>query len=167
MLCSAAQRAHLHDLPRGVQHRRHLALQAPTQRGAELESEVEGLKLYLETAEADRINTANPLGERPPAMSVELYERFLPFAIALGVEKPWTRHFERVLPREAAQYTPSNISGSSVRGVGSPLDMNTAVASALTAGVAAAAPVSQSSGGGSGGGGSSGGGGGGGGGGGW
>ena len=142
-------------------------LQAPTSRGAEIASEVEGFRLYLETAEADRINTANPLGERPPAMSVELYERFLPFAIALGVEKPWTRHFERVLPREAAEYTPSNISGSSVRGVGSPLDMNTAVASALTAGVAAAAPVSQSSGGGSGGGGSSGGGGGGGGGGGW
>ena len=147
-------------------------LQAPTKAGAQLASEIEGFKLYLETAEADRINTANPLGDRPPMMSLELYERFLPYAIALGVERPWTEHFEAVMPEAAQSYQPTNIRGSGLGGTGRPLAINTAVAAALTAGVAAAAPKSQSSSGGgfssgSGGGGFSGGGGGGGGGGGW
>ena len=144
---------------------------APTPAGAELDAEIEGFKLYLDTAEADRINTANPLGDRPPLMSLDLYERFLPYAIALGVEEPWTEQFRHAMPQAAAEYAPTNLSGSDIGRIGSNLDFNTAVAAALTAGVAAAAPVSQSSGGGfssgSGGGGFSGGGGGGGGGGGW
>ncbi len=150
-----------------------ILLRAPTQKGAQISSEIDGFKLYLETAEKDRINTANPLGDRPPAMTVELYERFLPYAVALGVEKPWTKQFEDTLPLEAKNYEPSYAHGSLVDGqMGSPFKMSDALATAMTAGVAAAAPVSQSSssGGfssGSSGGGFSGGGGGGGGGGGW
>ncbi len=147
-------------------------LKAPTKIGAKVSAEIEGFKLYLETAEADRINTANPLGESPPAMTTELYERFLPYAVALGVEKPWTKQFETSMPQAARDYQPSYASGPLMRSRGgSPIKMSEALAGALTAGVAAAAPRSQSSGSGfssgSGGGGSSGGGGGGGGGGGW
>lgn len=147
-------------------------LRAPTQKGAKISAEIEGFKLYLEKAEEARINTANPLGEKPPAMTVELYERFLPYAVALGVEKPWTKYFEKIMPKEAANYQPSYAHGKYIDAGGSPMDMSKAMATALTAGVAAAAPVSQSSssGGfssGGGGGGFSGGGGGGGGGGGW
>ena len=149
-------------------------LRAPTKRGAQISSEIDGFKLYLETAEKDRINTANPLGDRPPAMTVDLYERFMPYALALGVEKPWTKQFETTMPREAKDYQPSYAHGDMInmRG-GSPFKMSDALATAMTAGVAAAAPVSQSSGSsggfssGSSGGGFSGGGGGGGGGGGW
>ena len=149
-------------------------LRAPTKRGAQISSEIDGFKLYLETAEKDRINTANPLGEQPPAMTVDLYERFMPYALALGVEKPWTKQFETTMPREAKDYQPSYAHGDAInmRG-GSPFKMSDALATAMTAGVAAAAPVSQSSGSsggfssGSSGGGFSGGGGGGGGGGGW
>lgn len=149
-------------------------LRAPTKRGAQISSEIDGFKLYLETAEKDRINTANPVGDRPPAMTVDLYERFMPYALALGVEKPWTKQFETTLPREAKNYQPSYAHGNMIdmRG-GSPFKMSDAFATAMTAGVAAAAPVSQSSGSsggfssGSSGGGFSGGGGGGGGGGGW
>ena len=151
-----------------------ILLRAPTKKGAQITSEIEGFKLYLETAEEDRINTANPLGDRPPMMSVDLYERFMPYAVALGAEKPWTKQFETTLPLEAKNYEPSYAHGSLMdgRSGGAPWKMSDALATAMTAGVAAAAPVSQSSssGGfssGSSGGGSSGGGGGGGGGGGW
>ncbi len=148
-------------------------LRAPTKKGAQISSEIDGLKLYLETAEKVRIDTANPIGERPPLMTVELYERFMPYAVALGVEKPWTKQFENTLPREAKEYQPSYAHGSLIDSKGGvPWKMSDALATAMTAGVAAAAPVSQSSssGGfssGGGGGGFSGGGGGGGGGGGW
>lgn len=147
-------------------------LPAPTRYGAQISSEIDGFELYLKTAEEKRINTADPLSERPPAMTTELYERFLPYAMALGVEKPWTKQFETSLPIEAKEYRPSYAHGNALRAGRSPVNFSKSLSKTLTAGVAAAAPVSQSSssGGfssGSGGGGFSGGGGGGGGGGGW
>ena len=122
-------------------------LRAPTKKGAQITSEIDGFKLYLETAEKDRINTANPLGDRPPMMTVELYERFMPYAVALGAEKPWTKQFEDTLPLEAKNYEPSYAHGSLMDGKsgGAPWKMSDALATAMTAGVAAAAPVSQSS----------------------
>lgn len=150
-----------------------ILLRAPTRKGARINAEIDGFKLYLETAEKERINTANPIGEQAPMMTVELYERFMPYAVALGVEKPWTKQFEDTLPLEAKNYQPSYAHGSIIDSKGGvPWKMSDALATAMTAGVAAAAPVSQSSssGGfssGGGGGGFSGGGGGGGGGGGW
>ncbi|WP_298917088.1 DUF2207 domain-containing protein [uncultured Algimonas sp.] len=152
-----------------------ILLPAPTKHGAKVGAEIEGFKLYLETAEKDRLNMADPVSGRPPAMTVELYERFLPYAMALGVEKPWTKQFETSLPREAAEYRPAYAHGDMLSGRGDPVDFTRSLNKTLTSGVAAAAPVSQSSGSGSssgfssgsGGGGFSGGGGGGGGGGGW
>jgi len=63
-------------------------------------------------------------------MTVDLYERFMPYAVALGAEKQ-----------------PSYAHGSLMegRGGGAPWKMSDALATAMTAGVAAAAPVSQSS----------------------
>lgn len=145
-------------------------LPAPTRYGAQITAEIDGFKLYLETAEEKRINTADPLSDRPPAMTVKLYERFLPFAMALGVEKPWTHQFETSMPVEAKAYRPSYAHGNALRAGRSPVDFSRTLGKTLTAGVAAAAPVSQSSGSGfssGSGGGFSGGGGGGGGGGGW
>ncbi len=149
-----------------------ILLRAPTKKGAQISSEIDGFKLYLETAEEKRINTANPIGQKPPLMTVKLYEKFLPYAVALGVEKPWTKQFEDTLPEVAKTYEPSYARGPLIESGGNPFKASTVLAAAMTAGVAAAAPVSQSSssGGfssGSSGGGSSGGGGGGGGGGGW
>ena len=96
-------------------------------------------------------------------MSEQRYEAFLPYAIALGVEKPWTKHFERLVP-EASDYNPSwsNMSARGFRSLGA---MNRAVSHGISSGVTSAMPSSSGSG--SGGGGFSGGGGGGGGGGGW
>lgn len=144
---------------------------APTKKGAHITSEIEGFKLYLETAEKLRLNSAEVGTDQVPPMTVERYEAFLPYAVALGVEKPWTEHFEDTLPIAAKNYQPSyynNYRGGGF-GRGGMQSMQKDMVKALSTGVASARPVQTSSGGGSssgrsfsGGGGSSGGGGGGG-----
>ena len=139
---------------------------APTKKGQKIKSEIEGFKLYLEMAEKKQLNARKDVlsGQEPP-MTKERYETFLPYAIALDVEKPWTKYFEKVLPEDAKNYNPSwgHVSGRNIGSVGG---INRALESNLNSGVSRAMPQSSSSSGG-GGGGFSGGGGGGGGGGGW
>ena len=137
---------------------------APTPLGRKLMDGIEGLRTYLTLAEKDRMNMAGA-----PQMSPAHFERLLPYAVALGVEKPWTRAFETWLASAAAgagaaSYQPGWYSGDhgafSGRIGGLSSSLSSTIASTLPA------PPS-SSGSGFGGGGSSGGGGGGGGGGGW
>ncbi|HYD88629.1 MAG TPA: DUF2207 domain-containing protein [Vitreimonas sp.] len=136
---------------------------APTQKGQQVRTEIEGFRLYMEKAEKLQLNAVEVGLEQPPPMTVERYERFLPFAVALGVEAPWTRHFERLIPDEAARYDPHWTTMSGSRSLGA---LTGALVANMSSGVSSALPQSSSSSG-SGGGGSSGGGGGGGGGGGW
>jgi uncharacterized membrane protein len=117
----------------------------------------------METAEKLQLNAVQPGSEAPPPMTTERYERFLPYAVALGVEEPWTKHFERLIPEEAARYHPGWTNMSTSRSLGS---LTSAMVANMSSGVSSALPQSSGSSG-SGGGGSSGGGGGGGGGGGW
>ncbi len=148
-----------------------ILMRAPTVQGRKLMDQLDGFKMYMDTAEKNRLNIT---GE--PPMTVERFEGILPYAIALGVEKPWSDHFEGELARNAvadagSSYQPGFYSGSSWSG--SSGGFSNAVATATTAMSAAmiAAQPSTSSGSGfssgGGGGGGSGGGGGGGGGGGW
>jgi uncharacterized membrane protein YgcG len=137
-------------------------LKAPTLAGRRLMDAIEGFALYLGVAEADELAFRHP-PERTPA----LFERYFPYALALGVELAWAERFADVLARAqaAGEYDPRWYTG---HGLGA-FDGG-ALAGALGSGLAGAiaasstAPGSSS---GSGGGGSSGGGGGGGGGGGW
>jgi hypothetical protein len=143
-------------------------LRAPTVQGRQIMDEIEGFRMYLDTAEKERLNMP---GE--PQMTVTRFESILPFAIALGVEKPWSEHFEAELARNAVPdapgggYSPGWYSGRSFSSTEG--GFSNAVAAATTGMSAAmiAAQPSSSSGSGFGGGGGSGGGGGGGGGGGW
>ncbi len=73
-------------------------LSAPTVLGAKLKAEVEGLRLYMTTAEEHRLNLLNPPDKTP-----ELFERLLPYALALDCENRWSDKFASVL--EAARYT--------------------------------------------------------------
>ncbi|OQW61413.1 MAG: hypothetical protein A4S17_09530 [Proteobacteria bacterium HN_bin10] len=136
---------------------------APTPKGQAVRTEIEGFRLYMEKAEKLQLNAAEPGSQAPPPMTIERYEKFLPYAVALGVEEPWTKHFERLIPEEAAKYNPgwSNMRGSDSLG-----SVTNSMIANMSSGVSSALPQSSSSSG-SGGGGSSGGGGGGGGGGGW
>jgi uncharacterized membrane protein len=137
-------------------------LRAPTVAGRKLLDQIEGFRMYMTTAEEERLKILNP-----PEKTPELFERYLPYALALDCENEWNTKFAAVLAAAAAAgavapmwYSGSNWdwgrSGSFTSSLGSGLASS--VASASTA------PGSSS---GSGGGGSSGGGGGGGGGGGW
>jgi uncharacterized membrane protein len=132
-------------------------LKAPTRAGRKLMDVVEGFKMYLSVAEKDELKTANL-----PEKTSELYERYLPYALALDVENEWSEKFSDVLSRigegQTSGYSPSWYSGSHWSTFG-------AAGFAAAFGGALASSVSSSSG--SSGGGSSGGGGGGGGGGGW
>ncbi len=70
-----------------------------TLKGSNILSETEGLKLYMDTAEKERLEMFNPPEETP-----ELFEKLLPYALALDVAKTWGNRFENVLTK--AQYKP-------------------------------------------------------------
>jgi len=139
---------------------------APTLLGREKLDEIDGLKLYLSVAEQERLNMAEA-----PDMSTLHFEELLPYAVALGVEKPWARAFEGWLATAAgaaaaATYHPHWYSGRDFD-VHHIADSVGQTASAMASSFQSSLPAPKSSSSGSSGGGSSGGGGGGGGGGGW
>lgn len=138
---------------------------APTRKGQDVRTHLEGFRLYMEKAEKLQLNSVEVGSAAPPPMTVERYETFLPYAVALGVEKPWTKHFERLIPEQAREYNPTWTNMNAAR-FGSLAGMTDNMVSGMSSGVTSAMPQSSSSSGG-GGGGFSGGGGGGGGGGGW
>jgi hypothetical protein len=152
-----------------------ILMRAPTIQGRKLMDEIEGFKMYMETAEKNRLNYVDK-GE--PPMTVTRFESILPFAIAMGVEKPWSERFEADLMRNAVadatagSYSPYWYRGSSWSTGGNSGDFArsfSSIGTAMSAAMIAAQPSTSSGSGFSsgGGGGSSGGGGGGGGGGGW
>ena len=135
-------------------------LKAPTVAGRTVMDHIEGFRLYLDVAEGDDLR----LIDAPP-LTVELYERNLPAALALEVEQHWAERFAGVFATQAAGHAPRWYSGDQwdTRNVSRfSSSLGSAFSSAISS--ASTAPGSSS---GSGGGGSSGGGGGGGGGGGW
>jgi uncharacterized membrane protein YgcG len=138
-------------------------MRAPTPAGRLVMDEIEGFRMYLDTAEQDRLDRM-----RSPELTPEVFEAFLPYAYALGVENSWCQRFARELPEEVRQqsgYHPGWYSGrfhgmNALSHLGD--DFGSSFSSAISS---ASSPPGSSSG--SGGGGFSGGGGGGGGGGGW
>ncbi len=141
----------------------HYLLKAPTPFGQKILDEIEGFRLYLATAEQNRLDILHP-----PEKTPELFEKLLPYAIALGVENQWSEQFTEVFKQHKEQgkeYRPGWYGGS-YRGGFNASSIGSAIGAGLAGSVAAAstAPSSSSGGGFSGG---AGGGGGGGGGGGW
>ncbi len=135
---------------------------APTIAGRRVLDAIEGFRLYMTMAEEKRLDMLTP-----PEKTPELFERYLPYAMALDCENAWNAKFASVLAAAAAAGAAgaawyfgsgryNNDWGSMTHDLGSSL--------ASTISSSSVAPGSSS---GSGGGGSSGGGGGGGGGGGW
>ncbi|MEO7564458.1 MAG: DUF2207 domain-containing protein [Sphingomicrobium sp.] len=142
-----------------------LWISAPTPQGRALLDRIAAFKHYLSITERERLDRM-----QAPSDTLHTFERFLPYAIALGVENHWADRFASQLAAAAAasaagqqgfawyagSQNPWSDTGGFVNSLGSSL--SSSISSASTA------PGSSS---GSGGGGSSGGGGGGGGGGGW
>lgn len=132
--------------------------------GRKLMDHIEGFRMFLATADVQRFDAM-----APPEKTLELYEKYLPFAIALDCEVEWGKQFESIL--EAARLDPGTATMSSFTSHMShdSDSISSSFASSFSGAItSASSPPSSSSGGGSSfGGGSSGGGGGGGGGGGW
>ena len=143
----------------------HHLLKAPTSAGRALLDQVEGFKIFLGAVDGDRLNRANP-----PTQTPEVFEKFLPYALALGVEQAWAEKFSSVIGSASqtpgsgnGAYSPAWYSGSDWSGMGA-AGFAGAMGGAFSSAISSSAAAPGSSGGGGGG---SGGGGGGGGGGGW
>ena len=137
-------------------------IKAPTLYGRKIMDQIEGFKLYLSVAEKEGLNIRNP-----PEKNPELFEKYLPFALALDVENAWSEQFAQVLALAQTQhgYSPTWYSGRQWHTHGA-TGLASSLGSAFSSTISSSSsPPGSSSG--SGGGGSSGGGGGGGGGGGW
>ncbi len=86
-------------------------IKAPTESGRKLMDAIEGFKLYLSVAEKERLNILNP-----PEQTPALFEKYLPYALALGVDQEWSERFAETLQRAASDesgYRPRWYSGSS------------------------------------------------------
>jgi len=68
-----------------------IIMKKPTDPGRRLLDESAGFREYLEIAEKDEMNLRNPPDKTP-----QLFERYLPFALALGVEQQWAERFSRI-----------------------------------------------------------------------
>lgn len=91
----------LHCLPLGV----FLALiPSATKKGQRLIDKIEGFRQYLAIAEKDRLDKLNP-----PEMTPELFEKFLPYAQALGEEGSWSLRFEKEVGKSLKEnhYSPT------------------------------------------------------------
>ncbi|WP_404434515.1 DUF2207 domain-containing protein [Microbacterium lacus] len=129
-----------------------------TAKGAEVRDHLEGLKIFIEWAEADRIRMLQspagaervPVDSTDPREKLKLYEKLLPYAVVFGQEKEWAKQLA-VLYGDGS---PRWYAGSS--------GFNAAAFSSGISTLSASTASSSSTSGGSGGGGSAGGGGGGG-----
>jgi len=157
----------------GINYAFYRLLKAWTPAGRKLMDEIEGFRLYLAAAEQDRLDRMNP-----PEKTPELFEKYLPYALALDLEQRWAEQFSDVLAaasvsagdghQQFAWYTDHSLKDlSAMPGLQFATSLGGSLAIAVSS--SSVAPGSSSGSGGSsgGGGGSSGGGGGGGGGGGW
>ncbi|MDQ0392314.1 DUF2207 domain-containing protein [Labrys monachus] len=141
-------------------------LPAPSRAGRDLLDKIEGFRMYLAAAEEERLNILNP-----PQRTPDLFERYLPYALALGCSHEWSSKFTAVLAAAGitapAWYVGTNWNPSNPTSFGTRLGDGLATSAAAASSPPGSSPGTGFGGGGGGGGGSSGGGGGGGGGSGW
>ncbi|MCH9693409.1 MAG: DUF2207 domain-containing protein [Gammaproteobacteria bacterium] len=88
-----------------------IVMKRPTMRGRQVLDEMLGFKDYLEIAEKEELNLRNPPDKTP-----QLFEAYLPFALALGVDQQWSEKFASVLAAirgpDGDAYSPSWYNGN-------------------------------------------------------
>ena len=70
-----------------------------TRAGSAALNQIRGYKLYLEVAEKERIKFHNA-----PEKTPQLFEKHLPYAMVLGVEKKWAKQFENIYTSQPSWY---------------------------------------------------------------
>ncbi len=81
-------------------------IKAPTRAGRKLLDQIEGFELYLSVAEQDNIERS---GE--PAFNADIYQQFLPYAFALGIDHAWSKRLQRAIDEGLikADYYPTGL----------------------------------------------------------
>lgn len=77
-----------------------LFMPAKTKKGVLAKEHILGLKRYLSVAEKERIKFHNAPEKKP-----ERFEKLLPYAMVLGVEKEWAKQFEGIYNQEPEWYS--------------------------------------------------------------
>jgi uncharacterized membrane protein YgcG len=87
----------------------HWLLKAPTRAGRDLLDKIEGFRMFLRAVDGDRLNRL-----MPPDKTPELFEKYLPYAVALDSEQAWAQQFSAVLEnaRQTTDYSPTWYVGS-------------------------------------------------------
>jgi uncharacterized membrane protein YgcG len=83
----------------------HWWLKAPTRAGRDLLDKIDGFRMFLRAVDGDRLNRL-----MPPEKTPELFEKYLPYAVALDAEQAWAQQFATVLERAeqtTTAYSPS------------------------------------------------------------
>lgn len=75
-----------------------------TRKGYEAKNHLEGFKLFLSVTDKERFNFHNA-----PEKSPELFMKYLPYAVALGVEEKWSKVFEGITIPQPDWYEGNNI----------------------------------------------------------
>lgn len=86
-----------------------------TSDGRQIVDQIEGFKMFLQTTESTRLEKIGT----PPTKTPELYEKYLPYAIALDCEKQWSKQFAPIfdnLNKQGKAYQPHWISGYNTTG---------------------------------------------------
>ncbi len=79
-------------------------IKAYTSEGRKTMDKIEGFRMYLKTADEQRLDAM-----APPKKTIELYEAYLPFAIALDCEIEWGDQFKDII--DNASIDPNNVQG--------------------------------------------------------
>ena len=107
---------------------------AKTLRGVRTLVQIQGFREFMNRVEGDRLRTMPP----------DTFEKFLPFAMALGVEKHWAHAFQGIVQNPPTWYTGSSYPGGYFNPIFFTNSMNTMSSSTYEA--FTAAPRSSSSG---------------------
>jgi len=126
-------------------------LKAPTLFGRREMDKIEGFKLFLSVSEKDEMNFRTPISKTP-----ELFEKYLPYALALGVENQWADRFASILNTELTPeqggYRPTWYSGTANWGALGAAGFASSLSSSFSSAVSSSSvPPGSSSGGGGGG----------------
>lgn len=145
----------LHSLPLGF----FLAtIGTPTKKGQELIDEIEGFKLYLSMAHKEELKKI-----KAPDLTIELFERFLPYALALGEEDAWSSRLKKELDSSIVDehyrthgswyHSSSHSFSSGIGGSGFASSLGSSITSAMASSTGSSSSGSSGGGGGGGGGG--------------
>lgn len=131
-----------------------ILIQKPTEDGQKIIEEIEGFKMYLSTAEENDVKLMNK--EMPE--NLDLFQKYLPYAVAFSVETQWTKRFENQIAEaqkdpSSANYAAWYIGTSSFNSASSIGSLTSSISSAISSASTSSSSSGGSSGGGGGGGG--------------